>query len=35
MILPTEKQNNIIGRPIIPYRKVLDGIVFVLRTRCQ
>ena len=35
IILPTEKQNNTIGRPIIPYEKVLDGIVFVLRTECQ
>src|SRR5665809_169082 len=24
-----------IGRPIIPYRKVLDGIMFILRTGCQ
>ena len=35
VILPTEKQNNTIGRPIVPYRKVLDGIVYVLRTGCQ
>ena len=27
--------NNTIGRPIIPFRKVLDGIVHVLRTGCQ
>ena len=24
-----------IGRPIVPYRKVLDGILYVLRTGCQ
>src|SRR5688500_19577986 len=34
-ILPDEKPENTIGRPIIPYRKVLDGIMFVLRTGCQ
>jgi hypothetical protein len=31
-ILPDEKPENTIGRPIVPYRKVFDGIVFVLRT---
>jgi transposase len=34
-ILPDEKPENTIGRSIVPYRKVLDGIVFVLRTGCQ
>jgi transposase len=34
-ILPEEKPNNTIGRPIVPYRKVLNGIVFVLKTGCQ
>ena len=34
-ILPTEKPENTIGRPIISYRKVLDGIMFVLRTGCH
>ena len=34
-ILPHEKPENTIGRPIVPYRKILDGIVFVLRTGCQ
>jgi transposase len=24
-----------VGRPIIPYRKVLDGMLYVLRTGCQ
>ena len=35
MILPKEKPSRTIGRPVIPYRKVLDGILYVLRTRCQ
>ncbi len=34
-ILPSQKPNNTIGRPVIPFRKVLDGIVYVLRTGCQ
>ena len=34
-ILPDEKPENTIGRPIVPYRKVIDGIMFVLRTGCQ
>jgi transposase len=34
-ILPDEKPGNTIGRPVVPYRKVLDGIIFVLRTGCQ
>ncbi len=34
-ILPDEKPNNTIGRPVIPFRKVMDGIVYVLRTGCQ
>ena len=29
------KPDNTIGRPIVPYRKVLDGIIFILRTGCQ
>ena len=35
LLLPPEKANNTIGRPIIPFRKVLDGILYVLRTGCQ
>jgi len=27
--------DNMIGRPIIPYRKVLNGIIYVLRTGYQ
>ena len=34
-ILPKEKPYNTIGHPIIPYRKVLDGIMYILRTGCQ
>ena len=32
-VLREEKQNNTIGHPVIPFRKVMDGIVYVLRTR--
>jgi hypothetical protein len=31
-ILPKEKPSKTIGRPIIPYRKVIDGILYVLQT---
>ncbi len=34
-ILPKEKPLKTVGRPIIPYRKVIDGILYVLRTGCQ
>jgi transposase len=34
-ILPKEKPSKTVGRPIIPFRKVMDGIVYVLRTGCQ
>jgi transposase len=34
-ILPKEKPGNTVGRPIVPYRKVMDGIAYVLRTGCQ
>jgi transposase len=34
-ILPSEKANNTVGRPAIPFRKVMDGILYVLRTCCQ
>jgi putative transposase len=34
-LLPYEKPKNTIGRPIISFRKVLDGILYVLRTGCQ
>jgi transposase len=34
-VLPKEKPDNAVGRPIVPYRKVTDGIMYVLRTGCQ
>ncbi len=35
-IFPKEKPLKTVGRAIIPYRKVIDGILYVLRTRgCQ
>ena len=34
-VLPKKKPGNTVGRPIVPYRKVMDGIVYVLRTGCQ
>ena len=35
VLLPKENPFRTIGRPIVPYRKVLDGILYVLRTCCQ
>ena len=35
LILPPEKSNKTIGRPVVPFRRVLDGILYVLRTGCQ
>ena len=35
MILPSEKPVNTVGRPVVSFRKVLDGILYVLRTGCQ
>ena len=34
-ILPREKPSKTTGRPIVPFRKVLDGILYILRTGCQ
>ncbi len=34
-IFPKEKSSKTVGRPIVKYRKVLDGILYVLRTGCQ
>jgi transposase len=31
-VLPQEKPGNTVGRPIVLYRKVMDGIAYVLRT---
>jgi hypothetical protein len=29
LLLPSEKANNTVGRPIVPFRKVVDGILYV------
>ena len=34
-ILPPEKPNNTIRRPAVSFRKLLYGILYVLRTGCQ
>jgi len=34
-ILPYQKPKNTIGLPAIPFRKVIDDILYVLRTVCQ
>jgi transposase len=34
-VLPREKLSKTVGRSIVKYRKVLDGILYVLRTGCQ
>jgi transposase len=34
-IFPKEKPLKTVGRPIVRYRKVIDGILYVLRIGCQ
>ncbi len=34
-LLPPEKPPGTPGRPVIPFRQVVDGILYVLRTGCQ
>jgi len=34
-LFPKEKRLGTNGRPAVPFRKVLDGILYVLRTGCQ
>ncbi len=34
-LLPPEKPPGTPGRPVVPFRQVLDGILYVLRTGCQ
>ncbi len=34
-LLPDGKPNNMVGRPVIPFRKVFNGIFYVLRTGYQ
>ncbi len=35
IILPKEKPAKTVGRPTVSFRKVFDGIMYVLRTGCQ
>ena len=35
LLLPPERAPGLVGRPQVPFRKVLDGILYVLRTGCQ
>jgi transposase len=32
---PKEKPFKTVGRPIVSFRKVMDGILYILRTGCQ
>lgn len=34
-LLPKEKPAGTVGRPSVPYRQVMEGIFYVLRTGCQ
>jgi len=34
-LLPPEKPAGTRGRPVVPFRQVFDGILYVLRTGCQ
>ncbi|MDR4491950.1 MAG: transposase [Candidatus Nitrosocosmicus sp.] len=34
-MLPREKPQKTVGRPVVPYGKVLDDILYILRTGCQ
>ncbi len=35
IILPKEKPAKTVGRPTVSFRKVFDGIMYVLKTGCQ
>jgi transposase len=35
IILPKENPSKTVGRPITPFKKVLDGILYILKTGCQ
>ena len=35
LVLPPEKPARTVGRPAVSFRKVLNGILYVLRTGCQ
>ena len=34
-LLPPQRPAGLVGRPAVPYRTALDGILYVLRTGCQ
>ena len=34
-VLTKEKPGNTVGRPIVPFRKVMDGVMCILMTGCQ
>ena len=34
-VLPGEKLPKTTGRPTVPFRKVIDGVPYILRTGCQ
>ena len=35
-LLPSKKPKDTVGRHVIPFRKVMDGIIYVLRIKgCQ
>jgi len=34
-LLPIEKPKYTVSHPTIPFRKVMNGILYVLRTECQ
>ncbi len=34
-LLPPEKPSGTPGRPVVPFRQVVDGVLYVLRTGCQ
>ncbi|SRR5713226_7657669 len=34
-LLPPEKPLGTAGRPVVPFRPVMDGVLYVLRTGCQ
>jgi transposase len=34
-ILPKEKPSKTVGRPLVKYRKVIDGRLYALRAGCQ
>ena len=35
LVLPSEKPARTVGRPAVLFRKVLNGILYALRTGCQ